>query len=490
MKTLLEVCDVQRRFGGLIALSGVSFRIETGEIKGVIGPNGAGKTTLFNIVSGRLRPTRGSVWLEQRAIERLRPCAIARLGLARTFQNVSLFDHMTARENVMTGLHLHGRAGLLASAMRWPRQIREERDLRRRADEWLDFAGLEDAADTPVAALPFGRRRMVELARALAQAPRLLLLDEPASGLNNSESRELAGTIRRIRDLGVTILLVEHDMSLVMDVCDSLLVLNFGAPIAEGPRRRYARIPRCCRSISERSPVMLSVRNLRCGYGRLEVLKGISFHAAQGEIVALVGANGAGKTTLLRTLAGLLPPWDGEVYVQGRAIAREPAWRGIFNGMTLVPEGRMVFADMSVMDNLLVGGYRNPDRRTVIRELLARFPRLGERQHQPAGTLSGGEQQMLAIARALAGRPRLLLLDEPSMGLAPLIVREMFEMLRDLRRNDLTVLLVEQNAAAALHVADRAYVMETGAITLEGDAVCLRDHPEVRRAYLGQERIG
>jgi len=220
------------------------------------------------------------------------------------------------------------------------------------------------------------------------------------------------------------------------------------------------------------------------------VLKGVSFHVAQGEIVALVGANGAGKTTLLRTLAGLLPAWEGEIAVQGRSVVGAPAWRGVFNGLVLVPEGRMIFADMSVLDNLLVGGYRNPDRRTVIAEMFDRFPRLRERRHQPAGTLSGGEQQMLAIARALAGRPRLLLLDEPSMGLAPLIVREVFDLLRELRRHDLTILLVEQNASAALATADRAYVLETGAITLEGDAASLRDHPEVRRAYLGQEGIG
>jgi branched-chain amino acid transport system ATP-binding protein len=234
---------------------------------------------------------------------------------------------------------------------------------------------------------------------------------------------------------------------------------------------------------------MLKVRNLRSGYGRLEVIKGVSFHAAPGEVVALVGANGAGKSTLLKTLAGLLPSWSGEIAVQGRPIAGQPAWRGVFNGLTLVPEGRLVFAGMSVMDNLLVGGYRNPDRRAVIGEMLELFPRLRERAQQPAGTLSGGEQQMLAIARALAGRPRLLLLDEPSMGLAPLIVRELFGLIRTLRRNDLTVLLVEQNAVAALQVADRAYVLETGAITLEGDAADLRDHPEVRRAYLGQGEI-
>lgn len=235
MMSLLQIRDIQRRFGGLTALDGVSFDVASGEIKGVIGPNGAGKTTLFNIISGLLPPTRGTVTLAGRTLTGLTPAAIARAGLARTFQNVSLFDRMTARENVMTGLHLRSRAGLVSSALRLPRQRREERTLRRLADEGLDFVGLADAGDTPVAVLPFGRRRMVELARALALEPKLLLLDEPASGLNNSESRDLAAMIRRVRDRGISLLLVEHDMSLVMDVCDSLLVLNFGTPIADGP---------------------------------------------------------------------------------------------------------------------------------------------------------------------------------------------------------------------------------------------------------------
>ncbi len=234
MRPLLEIRDLHRRFGGVVALDGVGFEVEEGQIKGVIGPNGAGKTTLFNIVSGLQRATRGSVHFDGRRIDRLPAAAIARRGLARTFQNVSLFDRLTALENVLVGLHARGRAGLLSSALRLPRQRREECVLRAQAEELLDFVGLRGVTAAPVAELPFGRRRMVELARALALGPRLLLLDEPASGLNSRESRELAATIRRVRERGVAILLVEHDMALVMDICDSLLVLNFGSPIAEG----------------------------------------------------------------------------------------------------------------------------------------------------------------------------------------------------------------------------------------------------------------
>ena len=231
---------------------------------------------------------------------------------------------------------------------------------------------------------------------------------------------------------------------------------------------------------------MLKVKNLRCGYGLLEVVKGVSFHVNANEIVALLGANGAGKTTLMKALVGLVPAWGGEIRVLGQSTVGQPTWRSVFNGVALVPEGRMVFADMTVLENLVVGGYRNPDRDNAIALMLERFPRLRERSHQAAGTLSGGEQQMLAIARALVSRPRLLLLDEPSMGLAPLVVKELFGTIRELRHNDLTVFLIEQNAMAALAVADRAYVLDTGEITLEGAAADLLRNPEVRRAYLGK----
>jgi branched-chain amino acid transport system ATP-binding protein len=232
--------------------------------------------------------------------------------------------------------------------------------------------------------------------------------------------------------------------------------------------------------------VLLKVRNLRCGYGRLEIVKGISLHVRAGEIVTLVGANGAGKTSLLRSIAGLLPPWRGEIVLNGRSLVGVPPWRNVSHSMVLVPEGRQLFPDMSVWENLLVGGYHNPDRASVMEEVLERFPRLKERAHQMAGTLSGGEQQMLALGRALVARPKLLLLDEPSMGLAPLVVLEVFEIIQQLKEQGVTVFLVEQNAVAALEIADRAYVMETGEIIMEGEASDLRENPEVKRAYLGK----
>jgi branched-chain amino acid transport system ATP-binding protein len=232
--------------------------------------------------------------------------------------------------------------------------------------------------------------------------------------------------------------------------------------------------------------MLLQVNNLRCGYGSLEVIHVASLHVCPGEIVGLLGANGAGKTSLLRSLVGLLPPWQGDIRMDGRSIGGQPAWRSIRSSMVLVPEGKMIFADMTVRENLLIGGYHNPDRNWQLETVLDRFPRLRERLQQLGGTLSGGEQQMLALGRALMARPRLLLLDEPSMGLAPLMVKEVFNEIRKMRDLGVTVLLVEQNAIATLQIADRAYVLETGEIILEGEAADLMHNPEVKRAYLGK----
>jgi len=232
--------------------------------------------------------------------------------------------------------------------------------------------------------------------------------------------------------------------------------------------------------------MLLQVRNLRCGYGSLEAVRGVSLHVRAGEIVGLLGANGAGKSSLLKGLVGLLPPWSGAVRIAQRETIGCPAWRSVSNSTVLVPEGRMLFAEMTVKENLLIGGYHNPDRVMQMDIVFDRFPRLRERSGQMAGTLSGGEQQMLAIGRALMARPRLLLLDEPSMGLAPLMVKEVFAEIVRMREAGVTVLLVEQNVTATLGIADRAYVMETGEIVLEGSAADLSHHPLVKRAYLGQ----
>ncbi len=233
---------------------------------------------------------------------------------------------------------------------------------------------------------------------------------------------------------------------------------------------------------------MLQVNDIHTYYGHIHALKGITFYVSQGEIVTLIGANGAGKSTTLNTISGILKPRTGSVLLEGAPIHTKPAHKVTGLGVCQAPEGRKIFARLTVQENLEMGAYTRKDKAAIredMERVLELFPRLGERLHQPGGTLSGGEQQMLAIGRALMSRPRLLLLDEPSMGLAPLLVEQIFRIIRDINKQGTTILLVEQNAQMALAIAHRGYVLETGMIALEGTANELREDPQVRAAYLG-----
>ncbi len=231
---LLQICDLNRHFGGLHAVAEVDLDVGDGVIKGIIGPNGAGKTTMFNLIAGNLPLSSGTINFDGKEIAGLKPFRIAELGIFRTFQTIRLCSHMSVEENVMLGRHVRTRAGFTAGIFRPPWTRKEEREIKSRAQEIMKLLGIDELADEEATNLPFGKQRAVEFARALAAEPRLLLLDEPASGLNIHETDELAELIKNIRDMGVTILLVEHDMSLVMDICDEVTVLNFGRKIAEG----------------------------------------------------------------------------------------------------------------------------------------------------------------------------------------------------------------------------------------------------------------
>jgi len=235
---LLKVEGITKQFGGLTALQGVSFSIAAGEITGIIGPNGAGKTTLFNIVTGIYDPTSGKVYYAGTDITGFPPEKLAGLGMVRTFQGIELFAQMTVLENVMVGLHTKSRSGIFASALKLPAHLREERYIRERAISWLEFAGIAELAHVQAANLPFGKGRLLEIARALAIEPKIILLDEPAAGLNSKETSDLSALIRRIKDSGITVALVEHDMELVMEICSRIVVLNLGHKLAEGTPRQ------------------------------------------------------------------------------------------------------------------------------------------------------------------------------------------------------------------------------------------------------------
>jgi ABC-type branched-subunit amino acid transport system ATPase component len=425
---------------------------------------------------------------------------------------------MTLLENVMVGADSLARAGLVRS-LAIPHFWRfEERRIRDRAVGLLQFVGLADRCDDPAGTLPFADQRRLEIARALASDPTVLLLDEPAAGMHPSEARQLVDLIREIREAGITVLLIEHHMDVVMGLADRVSVLDSGVKIAEGTPDEVRRDPHVVaaylgegdiqgeaavrlpattvtsRSTERREP-LLAVRDLQVRYGEARALSGISLDVYEGEIVAVIGSNGAGKTTSLKTVSGvseLLKHVDGNITFLGERIERRRAHRIAAMGLAHVPEGRRVFPLSTVEENLLLGAYRQPAAQLAetLDRVYCRFPILKDRRNQPAGLLSGGEQQMLAIGRGLAARPRCLLLDQPSLGLAPRIVHDLFASIRSLADEGMTILIVEQLATKALAIADRAYVLETGLITAWGSAFDLSRDPHVQAAYLGATSAG
>jgi branched-chain amino acid transport system ATP-binding protein len=241
--------------------------------------------------------------------------------------------------------------------------------------------------------------------------------------------------------------------------------------------------------MSASTTILLKISGLKVAYGGIQAVKGVDLEVREGELVSLIGSNGAGKTTTMKAITGLLPPADGEISYLGKSLRGQGPWDLVKQGLAMVPEGRGVFTRMSILENLQMGAYIRNDKAQIaadIERVFTLFPRLKERKSQLAGTMSGGEQQMLAMGRALMSQPKLLLLDEPSMGLSPIMVDKIFEVVRDVHSQGVTVLLVEQNAARALDIADRGYVMDSGAITIQGDAKEMLNDPRVRAAYLGE----
>jgi ABC-type branched-subunit amino acid transport system ATPase component len=502
----------------------VSLEVEQGSIQGLIGPNGAGKTTLVNVVTGYVPFQTGHAWLQSDEVTGLSAHRIAALGVSRTFQNIRLFKDLTALENVVVGMHTRRRDDTLAQLATLPMFRREQRSRLDEARHLMDTVGLaaKDIGGRPAGTLPYGDQRRLEIARALALRPRLLILDEPAAGMNPSEKQGIRDQIERLNKDGLTILLIDHDMRLVMGVCQRVAVLDFGRKIAEGTPdevstdagvikaylgtrgdKEVASAPGAAAvdeaeeafestsigAATEPMEAILEVQDLTVSYGAVTAVRGASLRVAAGEVVALIGANGAGKSTILNTLSGLIRPDSGTAVFAGLDLTAASSSAIVRRGLVHVPEGREILARQTVLENLELatwGSRRDAaTTRKEIEAVIKRFPILSERRALLAGALSGGEQQMLAIARGLLAKPRLLLLDEPSLGLAPQMVDEVFSAIEEIHKEGTTILLVEQNALRALEIADRAYVLETGQIRLTGSGDDLLHNPAVRRAYLG-----
>ena len=502
--TMLRVRDLTVRFGGIVALDSVSLDLNRGEILGLIGPNGAGKTTLFNCISGVIRPDDGSIYFDNHSLTYAPPHERARLGVARTFQNLQLWGSMTVEENLIVPMDALGRRNTFSDALYLPFSGYAERASQERARAILHVLDLDRCARTPAGDLPAGIQRRVEIARALAMRPRLLLLDEPAAGLDAKETAHLAELLRSVRQrFHVSMLLVDHDMSLVMRVCDYVYVLDFGRMLAKGQPAAIRNDPKVvaaylgeeseapagdiqtvAQARKEEAP-LLEVEKLSAGYGGLEVIRDVNLEVRPGEVVACIGANGAGKTTTLRAISGMVHPRAGRVVFGGVDVTGSTAERIAKLGLVHIPEGRGLFPTMSVEDTLRLVS-NTAGHEVDVSPAFQLFPKLRERRRQLVGTLSGGEQQMVALARAILSRPRLVMIDEMSQGLAPTVVRQLFEIIRVFREKGIAVILVEQFVESALDVADRAYVFEHGTIGLSGPAVELRaDRTLVAGSYLG-----
>lgn len=469
----LEVRGLTKRFGGLVAVKNLDFDVRAGEILGIIGPNGSGKSTVMKLIMGIERPNAGLVKLDGVDITGWPSHRIARAGIGIIFQHSRPLRRQTVLENI--------KLALLPDSL-WRLAAHPEVDVKARSI--AQRVGLGAVMDQVPSALSFGDLRRMEMAKAIARHPNVVLLDEPFAGLAAAEVAAFSKLISGFRDEGRAVLLVDHNVKSVAALVDRALVMCLGENIAEGDvedvmssekvRHVYlgGKIERTGRRevLANGQEPLLEVGAVGVHYGKARALEKVSMYVNEGEFVAMVGLNGAGKTSLFNAISGLVP-YSGEIHFHGRSLRGKTAAAIAREGVVQCPETRELFVDMTVRENLDLGGRHLPtvSRARQLAWLFELFPVLEERQAQMSRTLSGGEQQMLAIARAMMMQPALLMLDEPTLGLAPMILQQLSSTLEKLRKAaKTTILLGEQNVTFALPHADRIYVLERARIVWEG----------------------
>ena len=494
--SVLDVNGVSKHFGGIRAVSGANLSVQSGEIHALIGPNGAGKTTLFNLVSSLYRPDEGTIRLNGQDVHGLPVQDICQRGLARSFQITSLFNGSSIYENIRLSLQARhsGRFNI------W-RDVDSYSDIHAETVELMRFLGLEGIEHIQGGELSYGGQRLVDLGIALGSKPQILLLDEPLAGLAAAERERVSNLIKCIA-LSLPVLIVEHDIDRVLGFSQRVTVMNQGEVLMTGTPEEIradqkvqeiytgtGRPAATGRMASEGGDkCILRFDNVNAFYGKSHILNDASLDVRNNEIVALLGRNGAGKSTLLKTLCGLLPPASGTIEFGGEAIGGLPTPEIARMGIGYVPQGRGLFAGMTVADNLALGRLaRKSDGSAgavwTEEQFFGLFPRLKDRMDVDADYLSGGEQQMVAVARALSGNTKLLLLDEPFEGLSPAVVLELFSTF-DALREHVSILIVEHNLDLVLALADRVFVLERGAIIHQGPAKPLLNDLAYRKKIL------
>jgi ABC-type branched-subunit amino acid transport system ATPase component len=501
---VLQVRALSCHFGGVAAIDDIDLEVQRGEALGIIGPNGAGKSTFINLISGALQPSSGRIMFLGEDITAFRAEERCRLGIGRTHQIPRPFSRMSVFENLELAAH-HARA------------THGARTVRDHCQRILERTGLADVAQQPAGGLPLLRRKRLELARALALQPRLLLLDEIGAGLIESETRALIELVQSLRAEVEAIVLIEHVMDVITACCERTAVLASGQLLLAGATRSVLADPEVAavylgtgnaeapprkgtpatagdagaadgdRTQAETTAPLLVARSITVNYGGVQALRGVDLDLHAGEAVALLGANGAGKTTLARAISGAVPLAGGTIHFRGIALAGLPAERITAMGIGHCMEGRRIFSSLSVEENLLlaVPQVARGEATARLASIYRIFPALTRYRHKPGTAMSGGQQQMLAIGRALMSGPQLLILDEVSLGLAPIAVGQLYEALADIRTTGIAMLIVEQNIHRGLQMADRACVLSQGELRLAGRPDEIRSSRMLRELYVG-----